>query len=296
VEVTARTIQGRALLRPSPELNRRFLGVIGRAQRRESMRIHGVTALSTHWHGLLSPEEPDQLARFMHYVQTNVAKEAGDLHDWKGPFWARRYRHIPVSDENEAQIARLRYILENSVKENLVARPLDWPGVHSARALLESEEMEGVWYNRTAFGEARRRGERVSLEDFAERELVTLSTLPCWQGLSPEEIRERIAYLLESIERQHAERRRAEGKGVLGAKAVCRRHPHSRPEKLKRSPAPRFHATTKEARRALADAYREFMAAFHEAAELLKLADPEPGFPPGSFPPGMPYVPHQAPG
>jgi len=147
-----------------------------------------------------------------------------------------------------------------------------------------------------AFGEARRRGERVSLEDFAEEALVTLSTLPCWQGLPPEEIHERIAYLLESIERQHAERRQAEGKGVLGAKAVRRRHPHSRPEKLKRSPAPRFHAATKKAWQALADAYREFLAAFREAAELLKLGDPEPGFPPGSFPSGMPYVPHQAPG
>jgi len=37
------------------------------------------------------------------------------------------------------------------------------------------------------------------------------------------------------------------------------------------------------------------MAAFCEAAELLKLGDPHPGFPPGSFPPSMPYVPHQAP-
>ena len=260
------------------------------------MRIHGVTALSTHHHMLLSPEEPDQLARFMHYVQTNVAKEAGDLHDWEGPFWARRYRHIPVSDEDEAQIRRLRYILEQSVKENLVARPTDWPGIHCARALLEGELMQGIWYDRTAFGEARRRGERVALEDFAEQEVVTLSTLPCWQGLSPEEIRERIAYLLESIERQHAERRQAEGKGVLGAKAVCRRHPHSRPKKLKRSPAPRFHAATKEARRALADAYRDFITAFREAAELLRLGRDDPDFPPGSFPPSMPYVPHQAPG
>jgi len=84
----------------------------------------------------------------------------------------------------------------------------------------------------------RRRGERVPLGDFAEQEIVTLSPLPCWQGLSPEEIRERIAELVGSIERQHAERRRAEGKGVLGAKAVRRRHPHSKPEKLRRSPAP----------------------------------------------------------
>jgi len=94
-----------------------------------------------------------------------------------------------------------------------------------ASSLLDARPMEGVWYDRTAFGEARRRGQRVTLEDFAERELVTLSALPCWQGLSPQEIGERIAYLLESIERQHAERPRVEDKGVLGAKAVRRRLP-----------------------------------------------------------------------
>ncbi len=118
VEVTCRTAQGRALLRPGPELNRRILGVIGRAQRRESMKIHAVVVLSTHYHMLLSPDEPSQLARFMHFVQTNVAKETADLHDWTGPFWARRYRHVLVSPETEAQVARLRYLLENSVKEN----------------------------------------------------------------------------------------------------------------------------------------------------------------------------------
>jgi len=167
--------------------------------------------------------------------------------------------------------------------------------------------MEGIWHDRTAYGEARRRGERVSLEDFAEREIVTLSTLPCWQGLSPEEIRKRIVYLLDSIERQHAERRRVEGKGVLGAKAVRRRHPHSKPEKLKRSPAPRFHAATKAAWQALADAYREFMAAFREAAELLLcssgwhpcragsgLRPPGPGLRPRG--PGSPRPPRAPPG
>jgi len=132
----------------------------------------------------------------------------------------------------------------------------------------------------------------VSQEDAATRRPVTFASIV---GSSSEAPGTPLV-LLEFIERQHADRRRAEGKGVLGAKAVRRRHPHSRPEKLKHSPAPRFHAATKEARRALADAYREFMAAFREAAELLKIGDPEPGFPPGSFPPGMPYVPHQAPG
>jgi hypothetical protein len=156
--------------------------------------------------------------------------------------------------------------------------------------------MEGVWYDRSAFYEARRQEKRAALEEFAEVERVHLTPIPCWQGLSDDELREWLADLLESIEREHAERRRREGKSVLGAKAVCRRHPHDRPKKLKRSPAPRFHAATKDAWLRLRDAYNEFAAHFREAAELLKLGHPEPDFPEGSFPPGMPYVPHQAPG
>jgi hypothetical protein len=71
-------------------------------------------------------------ARFMQYTDSNVAREVGDLVGWSGPFWARRYSAIMVSDEERAQVDRLRYILAQGVKENLVKRVLDWPGVHTA--------------------------------------------------------------------------------------------------------------------------------------------------------------------
>jgi len=48
VEVTSRVIQGRALLRPSTKVNRRIIGVIGRAQRLYEVKIHGIGFLSTH--------------------------------------------------------------------------------------------------------------------------------------------------------------------------------------------------------------------------------------------------------
>jgi hypothetical protein len=129
----------------------------------------------------------------------------------------------------------------------------------------------------------------------AEAERVTLSPIPCWQGLSEDELRERLAALVETIERENAERRRAEGKSVLGVKAIRRQGPQERPKKLKRSPAPRFHAATKEAWQQLRDAYNRFAAAFREAADRLKDGDLDCEFPPGSFPP-QPYVPHQAAG
>ena len=82
VEVTTRTIQGRLLLRPSPELTDIILGVIGKAQDLYEMTIHAFVVVSTHAHFLLSPSSAGQLAKFMQFVNANIAKEAGRLHLW----------------------------------------------------------------------------------------------------------------------------------------------------------------------------------------------------------------------
>jgi hypothetical protein len=68
VEVTLRTLHGRLLLRPSSRANDLIVGVIGRAQRRYGIAIHGLVVLSNHAHLLLSADSPQQLAAFMDYV------------------------------------------------------------------------------------------------------------------------------------------------------------------------------------------------------------------------------------
>jgi hypothetical protein len=77
IEITTRTIHGRRLLKPSPELTDIILGIIGKAQDFTGMVIHAFVFLSTHAHFLLSPEDAGQLAKFMQFVNANVAKEAG---------------------------------------------------------------------------------------------------------------------------------------------------------------------------------------------------------------------------
>jgi hypothetical protein len=77
VEITTRTLQGRLLLRPSPELTDLILGIIGKAQALYGVTIHAFVFLSTHAHFLLSPSSAGQLAKFMQFVNGNVAKEAG---------------------------------------------------------------------------------------------------------------------------------------------------------------------------------------------------------------------------
>jgi REP element-mobilizing transposase RayT len=287
-EVTLRTVHGRLLLRPGPAANDLILGIIGRAQRRHGMKIHALAVLSNHMHLLLSPESPQQLACFMGYVAGNIAREMGKLHEWREKFWSRRYRSILVSHEEETQIARLTYVLSQGVKEGLVARPQDWPGVHCAAALAEGVSLTGTWYDRTAESEARRRGEGIRQSDFAEAEQVVLTALPCWAALDGIAYRQRVTALVDRIIIE-GKRERA-GRPVLGRRAVLAQEPHEQPLRSDRSPGPLVHAASREIRIMLRAAYWQFVNAFREAAIRLRQGDRLVRFPEGAFPPPLPCL------
>src|SRR5664279_1307266 len=183
VEITTRTFQGRLLLRPSPELTDIILGIIGKAQALYSMTIHGFVFLSTHAHFLLSPSSAGQLAKFMQFVNANVAKEAGRLHLWRERLWSRRYRSIVVADEKAAH-ARLRYILAHGAKEGLIGSPGSWPGPNCIAALSTGALLRGTWFDRSKEFLARQRGEIVFPSQFASTFDVTLTPLHCLQHLT----------------------------------------------------------------------------------------------------------------
>lgn len=117
-----------------------------------------------------------------------------------------------------------------------------------------------------------------------------LSPLPCWSDLKPEEYRARVAGLVEEVEEKARAERQSRGLEPLGVEAILKQRPHTRPNQTKKSPAPRFHAVTKEVRETFWIAYSMFVAAFREAAEKLKAGDRSARFPVGSFPPGLPFV------
>jgi hypothetical protein len=253
------------------------------------MRIVAFVFLSNHFHLLLLPDSPQQLASFMAYLASNVAREVGRVRQWREKFWSRRYRAIPVSNEDSAQIERLRYVLAHGAKEGFVARPRDWPGPHAISALLEGAAIGGTWFDRSAEYRARRRGVECSARDFASSETITLTPLPCWAAWAESRRREAISELLATIERE-AEILRA-GKPPLGLEGILRQQPHEPPALCRRSRAPAFHVATQAARQALREAYRAFVNAFWRASERLRSGDRLVVFPDGSFPPGLPYVP-----
>jgi hypothetical protein len=195
-----------------------------------------------------------------------------------------------VTDEDAAQIERLAYVLSQSVKENLVERVCQWPGVHCAGALIQGTPLVGHWFNRTLEFASRLRGKDVGPIRYATVETVTFSPIPCWAHLSPEVYRARIVEMVESIEAEAARERERTGARVLGAKAILASDPLHRPSSLAQSPAPRVHAATKAARRAFYEIYAAFVGAFREASERLRRGDRNAPFPAGSFPPALPFV------
>ena len=230
------------------------------------------------------------MAQFIGHFNSNLAREAGRLAHWREKFWGRRYQAIPISEEEAAQSERLRYILAHGCKEGLIERLRDWPGISAVRAILEQEPLQGYWFDRTREHVDRRRGLAFERLSYATPYTIELERLPCWAHLSSAEYQRRVAEIVDDIESQAALRRQLTEMPAKGPEAIQKQGPHEAPERLKKSPAPLFHAASRKIRRDLYDGYKYFVAAFRDAAARLRAGESEVLFPAGCFPPALPWV------
>jgi hypothetical protein len=188
--------------------------------------------------------------------------------------------------DDEALVGRLRYVLAHGVKEGLVEKSAEWPGLTCLPQLLGPARRLFRWFNWTK--RWRKRGSEDMggaqgryAQEWAEPVELEVAPLPCWKGLGEEERQRAVRGLVEGVEAEAC----ARGTPVLGAKAVRAQHPHTRPEHLKRSPRPLGHASSRQALRELREQYRAFIAAFREAAARWRRGDFSARFPLFSFPP-----------
>jgi REP element-mobilizing transposase RayT len=289
-EITVRTIQGRFLLRPSPEVNELIAGIIGRAQVwYPSVHVHLVVTLSNHVHWLISSPDPEQIPQFMSFVNGRISWEIGRVHDWPGSFWEAPAEPTPIVD-NKSLVRKFRYLLEQGCKEGLVESPRDWPGLTCVPALTRGRPVRGYWFDRDAASKARRRGDDPGPYNFATPYEIKLSRLPCWRNLSDEQYRQVVTEIVEDIAAETRKKFPRESNPVLGAKAVMAMDPHHRPDELAKSPAPLCHASDRKKRRGYRVRYRRFERGFRFAAQQVKDGVRNVIFPVYSFPPRSPMV------
>ena len=291
-EITQRCLLGFFLLKPSKRLNDLVAGVVAKAQQKYPVKVVGLSVPSNHYHLLATATSQQDLSEFMNFVASNVAREAGREYGWKGRFWSGRYDCTPITEEETIQVARLKYILSQGCKEGLVASPRSWPGINCAKALMTGTSLQGVWIDRTALYNARRRKgpKAVRPIDFHEKICLEFVPLPCWAHLAPEEYQARVRNLVEQIEEETAAMHRLQGTRPLGRRAVLRQDPLHRPRYLKTAPSPRVHAATAAARKKFLEAYRIFVTAFRAASARFRNGEFDVKFPEGSFPPARRFI------
>lgn len=283
--VSARTVRAHMFFRPSNEVNEIVGGVLAKAVQRYGIEVYGFVFLSNHLH-LIVRVRDGVLSRFMQYLLANLARKVGRLVGWSGPFWEGRFCASQVLDDT-ALIGRLGYVLAHGVKEGLVAKVSDWPGLSCLPQLLGESTRTFRWFS---WARNWLHGKRVVSDDgdwsaqCAEEVPLTLSVLPCWQGLPVAERRRKVLAIVAAVE-DEARRDHPEPLGVAG---VLETHPHHRPADPKKSRRPICHASDPQVRREFIDAYRAFVAIFRQASERFRNGELLTEFPRYAFrPPGF---------
>lgn len=288
--VTVRCFQGRLLLRPSRETNEVLAGVLARAARLSSIELFGFAFASNHFHLIVRAPEGN-LPRFMQFLLSNVSKKVGWIVGWRGAFWERRYSAEPILDD-EALLGRLRYVLAHGVKEGLVRRCSEWPGLTSLAMALGASTRTARWFNWT-----RRWRRREGMEahrfsgEWSEEEQLTLSTLPSLAARSQAAKRAIYRRAVAAIEEEAALRHPE----VLGVAAVLEQSPQTRPARPARRPRPLCHAATRKIREMFRERFRDFVALYRDASLNWRNGNFRVTFPEGAFrPPLWPMSPRSA--
>ncbi|MCO4762799.1 MAG: transposase [Myxococcales bacterium] len=272
-------------------MNRQIIGVMAVAQAQNDIQVHGFAFLSNHYHLLISAKDAAEKSQFIGFVNCNITKKLNHINKRKGSSWARRFTEVPVTEDEFTQTWRLRYLLSQGVKENLVPVVEDWPGATSTPWLLHGKRMYGVWTDLSQRNRAENRKGFVEIPgEFDTVVELKMTVLPCWAHLPPNEWRQRVWALVESINLEAAEARRLSGATVFGVAAVLATSPFSRGKPMKRRRMPLVHAPNREVRQRYVAVRRELTAAYREASRRFRGGEWDVAFPAGMFRPAGGFV------
>src|SRR5688572_20218845 len=133
--VTRRCLERRFFLRPDKDTTNAFLYVLAVAAERTGVQVVMVSVLSNHHHCVVYDPE-GRVCQFMQYLHGFVARVVNYQRGRYDAFWSADAACL-VELGNRADLVRLAvYAAGNPVKDNLVARVADWPGLNGLDALV----------------------------------------------------------------------------------------------------------------------------------------------------------------
>ena len=273
---TVRCLQGRLFLCPSTETYEVLGGVLARAVRLNGVELFAFAFASNHLHLIVRAPRAN-LPQFMGYLLSNISKKVGALVNWRGAFWERRYSAQPILDD-DALLQKVGYVLGHGVKEGLVRRCDEWPGLSALPLMRDGQPRSFRWLNWTRRCRSAPPSKRAPPFDprWAENEELRLASLPV-SGFERHSVVSR--FLGRCVQAIEHEARRVH-RTVMGASRVCAQPPHYRPSRPERSRAPFCHTTVRRLRERYMEDYRAFGTLFREASPSWRRGELSARFPP----------------
>lgn len=270
-KITRRCTQRQFLMRPDAATNNAWVYCVAVAAQRYGVVVINTTAMSNHHHtDVYDPR--GTINEFVELLHQLFAKSQNVLRGRSENFWSSETPGIERLEDTEAVINAIVYTAINPVKDWLVERVADWPGISGVGALLDGRAIRA-----TRPEHFFRRGgpmpDQVTLELVIPPELGDSDTIR-------ELLRERVA----AEEKRLAELRRELGRKVLGRHAVLAQPWSAAPtsEGAREGRNPRFAASNPLARIDARERARGFVQAYR-AARARWIAGLHAIFPAGTY-------------
>lgn len=269
--VTRRCTQRQFLLRPDDETNNGFIYCLGEAAQRCQIDVLLPVAMSNHYHVVVF-DRHGRLPQFTEHFHKMLAKCQNALRGRWENFWSSEQVCIVRLVERQDVMNKLVYTAANPVKDDLVERVDDWPGVNGLHAFLHRVPLRAR-RPRHFFRPEGGMPETISLELVIPPELGTA-----------DEIRDELRQAVAAEEkRAHDDRCKRKVK-VLGADRIRKQDWRDNPttREPRRNLRPTLSAKSEWARKEAVQRNREFLAAYREARKAWR-TNPAVEFPPGTY-------------
>jgi putative transposase len=133
--ITRRCTQRQLLMRPDEETNNAFVYCLGEAAARHGVQVIFTVANSNHHHtGIF--DRDGNFPAFIERFHKLFAKCQNALRGRTENFWSSEQTSVVRLIEPADVLAKMTYALTNPVKDGLVERTVDWPGVNAFEAII----------------------------------------------------------------------------------------------------------------------------------------------------------------
>jgi len=272
--ITRRCTQRQFLLRPDAATNNAFIYCLAVAVQRSKVRLIFTAAESNHHHtGIYDPL--GTYPEFLEHFHKLLAKCMNSLRGRWENFWSSEQTSVLRLVDRADVLDKMVYALTNPVKDNLVAKVTDWPGINAFESLVSGGSLTAV------------RPAHFFREDGPMPETVTLtfSRPPVFEVMSHKEFAGMLQNRVEAAEADAEAKRLATGTRILGRQAVLDQDWRDSPSSLepRRELNPRVAAKNKWSRIEALQRNKHFGMSYRGAFEALRKGIKGVLFPAGTY-------------